>query len=134
MIRVNDVVDVYGLINNPHYNGRRGKVTKLIASNPEPKCEIMLLEEGPYEEKALLLKMNCLHVVDTQHATAMALSTTSASQPATAMALSTTSAIKPMEWESLQARAAFEQHWVQLEKIHWDRRGGGKSCKSILLF
>ena len=113
-IRVDDVVAVHGLINKPHYNGRRGTVTKLIASNPDPKCEIMLLQEGPHEEKALVIKMNCLHVVAEQHELSAC----------DRDALSTDSAIKPMAWESLQARAAFEQHWVQLEKIHWDRRGG----------
>ena len=66
-IRVGDEVLVAGLINQKHYNGRQGVVTKCLNTGPEDRCEIRLVSDpqGPpeQEEKRIILKMRCLHPV-----------------------------------------------------------------------
>ena len=66
-IYVGDMVTVQGLMNQTHYNGRLGVVTALISSNPENKCEIKLVRDGAFEEKQLIIKTRCLHLVAAGH-------------------------------------------------------------------
>ena len=66
-IYVGDMVTVQGLMNQTHYNGRLGVVTALISSNPANKCEIKLVRDGAFEEKQLIIKTRCLHLVAAGH-------------------------------------------------------------------
>ena len=66
-IYVGDMVTVEGLMSQTHYNGRLGVVTALISSNAENKCEIKLVRDGAFEEKQLIIKTTCLHLVAAGH-------------------------------------------------------------------
>ena len=56
-------MSVHGLLNQTHYNGCRGVVTKLIASVPDNKCEITVTSGLGNTEKLLILKTRCLNLV-----------------------------------------------------------------------
>ena len=124
-IKVGDLVLVQGLMNQTHYNGRQGVVTKLISSYPENKCEATVFSQGPLEGKQLILKMRCVHLLrepqalgDRSPRTGIYMERQELCTRRQELCLRPHGdhlfqgpSIRPMVWGSPETRGAFEEDW-----------------------